>query len=1014
MSFNRYKGRKKPLYSSFYGSQGALGPRASRYQNAGERFNGGLDHPRYLKGGKLASDNHTTLDLRPSMHLEDESGWTSPASETTADLNLPPHGTDLTLMKNPVDDKFGTQMHSSTYLLLRHQFTKVDISKNYKVSYDPELDKTLSKAEKKLKSRKLHFQTEYSSDKQSTDPRFKMGLQAYFSKTNKASKKMPFKQLPQARFMYDKDSLGAPPKTVLVVWDLPPTVNEVYLINFFESYGNTVKDMKFINDPVNAVPLGIATFSFQGTLEKSLRIAKSFLKTVYTENPKVDGVQLRIGFDDESHNFLNSKIKAAQSKLRDERIKREEEERKRLEAKKKQEVPVETPKVQQKSVPTPEAVRLARPNTTTLSHRHKNRVVEGTSLPPDLAKYVKDRPYIFISDKYLPSRKISSQEVKRSLTRYDWTRVLLDKTGYYVVFNSLKESERCFYKEDGARFYEYRMYMELCVPAKFDENKVQSSKHSLKGTDLVDESVNLLIKEFQLYLSKDIRERIIAPSILDLLNPDRYPELMKELKEKEKERDLERTKQKERQEAKSEVGQNANDTYTFFSRKMNDTKNNRVLSLPNFTKKLGTSSDRKKKKNLFPMQHALNYDDDSEDSEDDDSSRSATPVPLKRDLSSATSPEEDSPRKKLKKSALRETFLYDDDSSEDEMDDEIVDDEDGVRHSDDEAHVKVDSKYDSTATVYPQFVYDEIEAQAGTIFDLSRLQDILRDDEDMQLAREILAETRPSVIKHPEYWAWKQKQTAPAIVSEEESIGVFSEHLECDTGSFKSQGYRKIADADKIEYLPHRRKIHKPLKTVQHDSDEQANTNTNTNNLQSSRVNRANNRRFAADISAQKQILSSESDILNLNALSKRKKPVSFARSAIHNWGLYALEPIAAKEMIIEYVGESIRQQVAEHREKSYLRTGIGSSYLFRIDENTVIDATKKGGIARFINHCCNPSCTAKIIKVDGRKRIVIYALRDIDANEELTYDYKFERETNDDERIRCLCGAPGCKGYLN
>ncbi|KAM9908629.1 hypothetical protein OXX79_000241, partial [Metschnikowia pulcherrima] len=171
---------------------------------------------------------------------------------------------------------------------------------------------------------------------------------------------------------------------------------------------------------------------------------------------------------------------------------------------------------------------------------------------------------------------------------------------------------------------------------------------------------------------------------------------------------------------------------------------------------------------------------------------------------------------------------------------------------------------------------------------------------------------------------------------------------------------------------------------------------------------------FAADISAQKQILSSESDILNLNALNKRKKPVSFARSAIHNWGLYALEPIAAKEMIIEYVGESIRQQVAEHREKSYLRTGIGSSYLFRIDENTVIDATKKGGIARFINHCCNPSCTAKIIKVDGKKRIVIYALKDIEANEELTYDYKFERETNDEERIRCLCGAPGCKGYLN
>jgi histone-lysine N-methyltransferase SETD1 len=69
-------------------------------------------------------------------------------------------------------------------------------------------------------------------------------------------------------------------------------------------------------------------------------------------------------------------------------------------------------------------------------------------------------------------------------------------------------------------------------------------------------------------------------------------------------------------------------------------------------------------------------------------------------------------------------------------------------------------------------------------------------------------------------------------------------------------------------------------------------------------------------------------------------------------------------------------------RERRYLKSGIGSSYLFRIDENTVIDATKRGGIARFINHSCTPNCTAKIIKVDGSKRIVIYALRDIERGQ--------------------------------
>ena len=36
-----------------------------------------------------------------------------------------------------------------------------------------------------------------------------------------------------------------------------------------------------------------------------------------------------------------------------------------------------------------------------------------------------------------------------------------------------------------------------------------------------------------------------------------------------------------------------------------------------------------------------------------------------------------------------------------------------------------------------------------------------------------------------------------------------------------------------------------------------------------------------------------------------------------------------------------------------YEAQGIGSSYLFRVDEDTIIDATKTGNLARFINHCC-------------------------------------------------------------
>lgn len=943
-----------------------------------------------------------------------------------------PAGTDVVSGINPGDKKFDRQMHLRQYLLLKPAAAKVDTLKNYRVVYDPEWDKALTKAERKTKHRKLRFQYECTPDKPPVDPRLRMGIQDYLTKPNKLSKKVPFKHLPQPRFLYDKMSLHLPPPTELVVWDLPTSVNEIYLISFFESFGDTIKNVKFINDPVNAAPLGIATFSFQGALEKALRSAKNLLRSVKMDEPKIDGVELKIALNDNDNKLLDAKIHIAQDKLRAYRVQRENEEKALQKQKKQKELEEEKQQQHQQQHQQLKEEKPAVPdlssklNTTTTSIKHGSKVIKGVFLPRDLVKYVKDRPFLFINNKYVPSKKISSLEVKKKLIKYDWTRVLLDDTGFYVVFNTLKECERCFYNEDGIRFFEYIMFMELCIPEKFvgDESVMLSKPSDSKGHDVVDETTNMLIKELQTYLNKDIRERIIAPMVLDLLSHEHYPELFNELKEQEKQKELER--EKSQAQSKSSATNLLQYAYSFLDGK-NKTQGtqNLVLNLPSFTKKGGSSaSARKHKKNLFPMQHALNYDDsESEDSDEDDSSRSATPVPsTKRE---AGTQDGDLSAKRLKRSKLRESFLYDE-SSDEEMEDansEVVDDAGIAEISTEAPKSELDLMYEPVTTEIPKTVFEEIDAQSGGVFDLNRLQEILRDDEDLRLAHKLLASVEPATVKQPEYWAWKQRQLAlqshtSEFDLESPEMGALSELLECSTGSFKSQGFRKIADADKIEYLPHRRKIDKPLETVQNDSKDNNSGggvgSSSANSLQSSRVNRANNRRFAADISAQKQILSTESDILNLNALTKRKKPVSYARSAIHNWGLYALEPIAAKEMIIEYVGESIRQQVAEHREKSYLRTGIGSSYLFRIDENTVIDATKKGGIARFINHCCNPSCTAKIIKVDGKKRIVIYALRDIDANEELTYDYKFERETNDAERIRCLCGAPGCKGYLN
>ncbi|KAL4650567.1 hypothetical protein ACB092_01G096400 [Castanea dentata] len=152
-------------------------------------------------------------------------------------------------------------------------------------------------------------------------------------------------------------------------------------------------------------------------------------------------------------------------------------------------------------------------------------------------------------------------------------------------------------------------------------------------------------------------------------------------------------------------------------------------------------------------------------------------------------------------------------------------------------------------------------------------------------------------------------------------------------------------------------------------------------------------------------------DLLKATQLKARKKRLRFQRSKIHDWGLVALEPIEADDFVIEYVGELIRPRISDIRERHYEKMGIGSSYLFRLDDGYVVDATKRGGIARFINHSCEPNCYTKVISVEGQKKIFIYAKRHIASGEEITYNYKFPLE---EKKIPCNCGSRKCRGSMN
>jgi histone-lysine N-methyltransferase SETD1 len=301
------------------------------------------------------------------------------------------------------------------------------------------------------------------------------------------------------------------------------------------------------------------------------------------------------------------------------------------------------------------------------------------------------------------------------------------------------------------------------------------------------------------------------------------------------------------------------------------------------------------------------------------------------------------------------------------------------------------------STVEPRRIVDD---DFSVVMDIDGWQHLVKDEEDLVHLKSVMQSMAAAKIGDAQSWAWKQKSIKHLNRPGEEGVSRTETKIEGyyvpnASGSARTEGVKKIREAEKSKYLPHRIKVQKDREELQRKAKQDQNkmmtvegfkfqtgTSAKPSTTAASRANRASNRRLMNDINISKNMSGAEGDALRFNQLKKRKKLVKFHRSAIHNWGLYAQENITANDMIIEYVGEQVRQRVADLREVKYDMQGVGSSYLFRIDEDTVIDATKMGGIARFINHSCTPNCTAKIIRVDGTKRIVIYALRDVGQGE--------------------------------
>ncbi|KAI8976771.1 hypothetical protein BDB01DRAFT_802507 [Pilobolus umbonatus] len=564
------------------------------------------------------------------------------------------------------------------------------------------------------------------------------------------------------------------------------------------------------------------------------------------------------------------------------------------------------------------------------------------------------RTYIkaIISRKCLPFIRGAIEELEDVFYPFGYVDIYHDAYDWFIVFDSRTDAIEAqkYVCDKGIRVIGYPI--ELNIPDHHKE--YPSSKYTpvpekpAPPVDIASAAKQILFEELASIFLKDIKNRIAGPCIYDFLKPRKLDKVSNE---------------------------NVPDTIE------TDTQDySSVYKLPRFKKQSIKTNEQEK----IELKRKTEESDMSE--EEYVLPRKKKPlIPLKK--------------KKMKLESVERVVMTEEVREEIEQREEIGQAEE-IEHTEDIEQAEEIEQEQSDV--------NHIETEPDSVVNTleSLLESIDESDEELEpieplfsLPKEWDPFSQVRDVEDLEYLrtALMEKVAGDKVIKEESPESV----QQCA----RTRAYSPIPDSVKSTYL-HKNKAVFDTTTTGYNSP----STNNVKSLVSSRSNRVNNRRLVICMVMQNKNMG-DSDLLKFNQLKSRKKQLRFAKSPIHDWGLYAEEHIDANDMVIEYVGEVIRQQVAEQREKEYGKSGIGGSYLFRVDDDIVIDATEKGSIARFINHCCTPNCSAKIITVDKQKKIVIYANRDIEPGEEITYDYKFPIES---EKIPCLCGSKFCKGTLN
>lgn len=148
-----------------------------------------------------------------------------------------------------------------------------------------------------------------------------------------------------------------------------------------------------------------------------------------------------------------------------------------------------------------------------------------------------------------------------------------------------------------------------------------------------------------------------------------------------------------------------------------------------------------------------------------------------------------------------------------------------------------------------------------------------------------------------------------------------------------------------------------------------------------------------------------------LTSHSLDERNLSLFAAGEKGWGLRSSVAIARGALVAEYLGEVMTTSEFEQRMKGIYAKDV-NHYALKIDKTFVIDAARKGSIARFVNHSCEPNCYIEKLYVNGLPRMVLFASFPIAVDEEITFDYRFD--SFEVTAQHCYCGSANCRKSWN